>query len=172
METWQQDGLGSLWGCKGKCVLQWAFALHAGRKKLGASRMDSQGFLSPYPGLSRLQKADGPMPDTTPETWTISSHCSTPWGHRSCPDSRTDKRIELVNSPKGHACKCAQSLQLCPTLCAPMDRNPPGSSAHGILQSRVVEWVAMPSSSQKTIFLPWYHSAPFCPTVSHHRCAH
>ena len=27
-----------------------------------------------------------------------------------------------------------------------MDCNPPGSSVHGILQARVVEWVAMPSS--------------------------
>ena len=30
---------------------------------------------------------------------------------------------------------CAQSLQLCPTLCGPMDCSPPGSSVHGILQA-------------------------------------
>ena len=36
--------------------------------------------------------------------------------------------------------------QLCPTLCDPMDCSPPGSSVHGILQSRILEWVAMPSS--------------------------
>ena len=36
--------------------------------------------------------------------------------------------------------------QLCPTLCNPMDCSPPGSSVHGILQARTVEWVAMPSS--------------------------
>ena len=41
---------------------------------------------------------------------------------------------------------CAQSLQLCPTLCDPMDCSPPGSSVHGILQARILEWVAMPSS--------------------------
>jgi len=40
----------------------------------------------------------------------------------------------------------AQSLQLCPTLCDPMDCNPPGSSIPGILQARILEWVAMPSS--------------------------
>ena len=30
------------------------------------------------------------------------------------------------------------------TLCDPMDCNPPGSSVHGILQTRILEWVAMP----------------------------
>ena len=32
------------------------------------------------------------------------------------------------------------------TLCDPVDCSPPGSSAHGILQARILEWVAMPSS--------------------------
>ena len=45
------------------------------------------------------------------------------------------------------ACVCAQLLQLCLTLCDPMDCSPSGSSVHGILQTRVWEWVAMPSSS-------------------------
>ena len=36
--------------------------------------------------------------------------------------------------------------QLCLTLCDPMDCSPPGSSVHGILQSRILEWVAMPFS--------------------------
>ena len=36
--------------------------------------------------------------------------------------------------------------QLCLTLCNSMDCNPPGSSVHGILQVRTLEWVAMPSS--------------------------
>ena len=41
---------------------------------------------------------------------------------------------------------CAKSLQLCPTLCDMTDRSPPGSSVHGILQAKILEWVAMPSS--------------------------
>ena len=40
----------------------------------------------------------------------------------------------------------ALSLQLYLTLCDPMDCSPPGSFVHGILQARVLEWVAMPSS--------------------------
>ena len=40
-------------------------------------------------------------------------------------------------------CLVAQS---CPTLWEPMDCSPPGSSVHGILQARILEWVVMPSS--------------------------
>ena len=42
-----------------------------------------------------------------------------------------------------HCCFVAKS---CLTLCDPMDWSPPGSSVHGILQARILEWVAMPSS--------------------------
>ena len=40
----------------------------------------------------------------------------------------------------------AKSLQSCLTLCDPMDCIPPSSSVHGILQARILEWVAMLSS--------------------------
>ena len=39
------------------------------------------------------------------------------------------------------AAAAAKSLQSCPTLCDPLDGSPPGSSAHGILQARILEWV-------------------------------
>ena len=35
---------------------------------------------------------------------------------------------------------------LCPTLCDPMDCSLPGSAVHGILQARILEWVAIPFS--------------------------
>ena len=38
------------------------------------------------------------------------------------------------------ACSVAK---LCLTLCEPMDRSPPGSSVHGIFQTRILEWVAI-----------------------------
>ena len=41
---------------------------------------------------------------------------------------------------------CAHSLQSYLTLCDPMDCSPPGSSVLGILQARILEWGAMPSS--------------------------
>ena len=43
-------------------------------------------------------------------------------------------------------CAHVKSPQLCSTLCDPMDCSPPGSSVHGILQARILEWVTMPSS--------------------------
>ena len=36
--------------------------------------------------------------------------------------------------------------QLCSTLCNPMNCSPPGSSVHGILQARILEWEAIPFS--------------------------
>ena len=38
------------------------------------------------------------------------------------------------------------SARSSPTLCDPVDCIPPGSSVHGILQARILDWVAMPSS--------------------------
>ena len=52
----------------------------------------------------------------------------------------------IVRESEEEALSCAVLTQLCPTLCDPMDCSPPGSSVHGILQERRLEWVAMPCS--------------------------
>ena len=44
----------------------------------------------------------------------------------------------------------AKSLQLCPTPCDPVNCSPPGSSFHGILQAKVLEWVTKPSSRESS----------------------
>jgi len=41
----------------------------------------------------------------------------------------------------------AKSLQLCLTLCDPIDGSPPGSPVPGILQARTLEWVAISFSN-------------------------
>ena len=41
--------------------------------------------------------------------------------------------------------------QLCPTLCNPMNCSPPGSSLHGILQGRILEWVIIPFSRRSSL---------------------
>ena len=46
-----------------------------------------------------------------------------------------------------YAAAAAKSLQLCPTLCDPIDGSPPGSSVPGILQARTLEWVAISFSN-------------------------
>ena len=43
-------------------------------------------------------------------------------------------------------CVHVKLIQSCLTHCDPMDCNPPGSTVHRILQTRLLEWVAMPSS--------------------------
>ena len=60
-----------------------------------------------------------------PASWSLSSCPLTLWATVLC------------------VCLFAQP---CPTLCHPMACSPPGSSVHGILQARILEWVAMPSS--------------------------
>ena len=49
------------------------------------------------------------------------------------------------------ACVHAKLLHSCPTLCDPIDCSPPGSSAHGIFQARVLEWGAIAFSGRSSI---------------------
>ena len=41
----------------------------------------------------------------------------------------------------------AKSLQSCPTLCNPIDGSPPGFPVPGILQARILEWLAISFSN-------------------------
>ena len=45
------------------------------------------------------------------------------------------------------AAAAAELLQSCPTLCDPIDSSPPGSPIPGILQARILEWVAIAFSN-------------------------
>ena len=68
------------------------------------------------------------------------------WGKR-----RGEKRMVINFAPterwtQCNVCTGAKSLQLCLTLCNPMDCSPPDFSVHGVLQARTLEWVVMPSS--------------------------
>ena len=45
--------------------------------------------------------------------------------------------------------------QSCLTLCDPLDCSPPGSSVHGILQARILEWAAIPFSSRSPLPRDW-----------------
>ena len=57
--------------------------------------------------------------------------------------SFTDVHIPIsLASSCLHRC-CCLVAQLCLTVCNPMDCSPPGSSVHGILQARTLEWVAI-----------------------------
>ena len=67
-----------------------------------------------------------------------------------------DRKKVLKNQVDILLC-CAKSLQSCPTLCDPMDYSLPGSSVHGILQARILEWVAMPSFRESSQPSNWTH---------------
>ena len=45
------------------------------------------------------------------------------------------------------AAAAAKSLQSCPSVCDPIDGSPPGSPVPGILQARILEWVAVSFSN-------------------------
>ena len=85
-----------------------------------------------------------PSPATNPSQRNPDPSCrelivlSIPW----CPG--TLLQVGLAASEA--LCVCAKSFQLCLTLCDPKDCSSPGSSVQEILQARILEWIAMPSS--------------------------
>ena len=56
----------------------------------------------------------------------------------------------LSKVPIGMYESVSQVAQSCPTLCDPVDCSPPGSSVHGILQARILEWVAISFSRESS----------------------
>ena len=68
-----------------------------------------------------------------------------------CPTLRVCDLGQEASSPSASVSSTVKEVkvlvvQSCLTLCEPVDCSPPGSSVHGILQARILEWVAMPSS--------------------------
>ena len=91
------------------------------------------------------------------------------WGKRRFPFQPTHKKTQrklwvvqrlirlwsglLGLYPTLRACVHAKSLYSWLILCNPVDRCPPGSSLHGILQASILECIAMPSSRYPTLLL-------------------
>ena len=69
----------------------------------------------------------------------------------------------LLHSGRFFIVWATREAQILLTLCDRIDLSPPGSSAHGILQARTLEWAAMPSSSISSWPRDWTH-------VSHVSC--
>ena len=70
------------------------------------------------------------------------SHCRT---HKKAETLSGTTRTMILEAITAAA--AAKSLQLCPTLCDPLDGSPPGSPILGILQARTLEWVAISFSN-------------------------
>ena len=60
-----------------------------------------------------------------------------------CVVSALDQWQLLCRAAMKIVCVCAKLLQLCVTVCDPVDCSPPGSSVHRILQAKILEWVAI-----------------------------
>ena len=77
------------------------------------------------------------------------------WKRRGhCPLDRN----HMSRSPYGKCPRCCCLVaKSCPTLCDPMDCNPPGSSVHGIAQARILECVAISFSRGSSRPRNWTH---------------
>ena len=56
----------------------------------------------------------------------------------------------------------SEVAQSCPTLCDPMDCSPPGSSVHGILQARILEWGAISGAYTQSRAVRTWSNATYC----------
>ena len=70
--------------------------------------------------------------------WPVFSTEGQSPGNTGCFVSMHLEHLARFLSREGKACMLS-----CPILCNPMDCSPPGSSVHGILQARILEWVAI-----------------------------
>ena len=105
-------------------------AAHQALPSLGFSRQEHWSGL-PFPS---------PMHESEECKWSRSVMSDSLRPHES--QHVIDYR--LVNTA---AAAAAKSLQLCLTLCDPIDGSPPGSPVPGILQARILEWVAISFSN-------------------------
>ena len=67
-----------------------------------------------------------------------------PW---NSPGQNTGVLAIPFSKARSYAAAAAKSCQSCPTLCDPIDGSPPGFPVPGILQARILEWVAISFSS-------------------------
>ena len=143
----------------------------------------------------RLASEAGASP--APEPKGTDGHCrgSRPsWGGGACgemgwacaglrgPRPAGSLRLaEGTGAPLGRLSQRALSevklAQSCPTLCDPMDCSPPGSSVHGVLQARTLEWAAIPISRGSSpprgqargscMAGGFFTACPYCPHIRH-----
>ena len=79
------------------------------------------------------------------------------WGSVSSLHKQITSRNRKLSPIKRLVSRKCVATQSCLTLCNPVDCSPPGSSGHGVLQARILEWVAISfSSEQKSqLYIIW-----------------
>ena len=112
-------------------------------------------------GLMRWRGGDSKASNSSPIKVSVPVSPG-PWHKQQFPQPQKPHHLAhtyWMSPTQQVVCIPVKSLQLCLTLCNPMDCSPPDSSVHGILQARILEWIAMPScreSSQprdRTVYL-------------------
>ena len=81
-----------------------------------------------------------------PEVPSSSSYDNQNWLH-TLPNSPWRAKLPQLENIALNSAAAAKSFQSCPTLCNPIDGSPPGSPIPGILQARILEWVAISFSN-------------------------
>ena len=81
------------------------------------------------------------VPSTEPRYGLYSIDISIPC---SCPQFPYLRNVFLPHTTRVRIAMMCFVSQTCSTLCNPTDCSPPGSSVHGILQSRILEWLPCP----------------------------
>ena len=79
-----------------------------------------------------------------------------PKAHLTIKKKKRERNIRVVEYLI-NSVMCAKSHQSWLTLCDPLDCNPPDYSFHGILQERILEWVAVPFSRVSSQPRVWTH---------------
>ena len=98
------------------------------------------------PGLSDVSQQLVLTPDRRGSR--LGAHPASPSTHRCGPlPGGSSAARTLGHRGAADSAAAAKSLQSCPTLCDPIDGSPPGSSVPGILQARILEWVAIAFSN-------------------------
>ena len=67
---------------------------------------------------------------------------------------RDDILSKVIQKKRDKYHRISTYAQSCPTLCNPIDCSPPVSSVHGILQARILEWVAILSPDSTSMWSP------------------
>ena len=83
--------------------------------------------------------------------WSATPEVQNPWHNFRI------MRVFVYEAPKNMSCYAVLSHFSRGWLCDPMDCSPRGSSVHGILQARILEWAAMPSSRGSSRLRDWTH---------------
>ena len=112
-----------------ECVVKWALGSITTNKASKADRIPAELF--------KILKDDA--------VEVLHSVCQQIWKIQQW--SEDWKRSVFIPIPAAAAAAAAKLLQSCPTLCNPIDSSALGSSVPGILQARILEWVAISFSN-------------------------